>query len=294
MQDKTVKSFRYGRLIGIIAIVSNILLFIIKYWAGVVSSSVALIADAWHTLADSFSSIVLVAGLILASKPPDKNHPYGHGRAELITSLIIGFILFAIAINFLYESVIRIVEHKQANYGRIAIVVTSISLIVKELLAQVSFRVAKSERSNSLRADGWHHRTDSLSSLVILVGIFLGEYVWWIDGVLGVFVSLLILYTAYVIVSDSVRPLLGEKPENKTIVEIEGIGSEIYEGDLKPHHFHIHTYGNHTEITFHIQLPHDMALKDAHEITTVYTERIKKQMNIFATIYIDAKKNSVN
>jgi len=282
--------FRLGKVIGIIAIISNILLFVIKYWAGMISSSVALVADAWHTLSDSFSSVVLLTGLIVASKPPDKNHPYGHGRAEIIASLVIGFILFAIALNFLYESVIKLSEYKQANYGKAAIIVTAISLIVKEFLAQISFRVAKREDADSLKADGWHHRTDALSSLVILAGIFLGSFFWWIDGVLGIFVALLIFYTAFVIISDSIRPLLGEKPSQTTIWEIQEIGKEVYNGDLKPHHFHIHTYGKHTEITFHIELPQEMELKDASRITNRYTEMIRKQLNIFATIYIDANK----
>lgn len=283
-------NFRLGKIIGIVAIISNILLFVVKYWAGVISSSVALVADAWHTLSDSFSSLVLLAGLIVASKPPDRNHPYGHGRAEIIASLIIGFILFAIALNFLYESVIKLVENEEANYGMAAIIVTSISLAVKEFLAQISFRAAKREDADSLKADGWHHRTDAMSSLVILAGIFLGRFLWWIDGVLGIFVAILIFYTAYIIISDSIRPLLGEIPAQKTIGEIEVIGRDVYNGDLKPHHFHIHTYGKHTEITFHIQLHPEMELRDANKITSRYTERIRKQMNIFATIYIDAHK----
>lgn len=284
-------NFRLGKIIGIISIISNILLFVIKLWAGLISSSVALVADAWHTLSDSFSSVVLLAGLIVASKPPDKNHPFGHGRAEIIASMIIGFILFAIALNFLYESVIKLADNEEANYGMAAIIVTAISLVVKEFLAQMSFRAAKREDADSLKADGWHHRTDALSSLVILAGIFLGRFLWWIDGALGIFVALLIFYTAFQIISDSIRPLLGEKPAQKTIGEIEEIAKEVYNGDLRPHHFLIHTYGKHSEITFHIELPPEMELRDANEITSRYTEMIRKQMNIFATIYIDAHKD---
>ncbi len=291
MSYKRNSVYYFGKKVGVIAIISNILLFFLKYWAGVVSSSVALVADAWHTISDSLTSLILLAGLSVASKPPDKNHPFGHGRAELVSSFVIGLILFLISVKFFHDSIGRIAEKEQANYGTVAIIVTTISLLVKEGLAQLSFKASKSENSNSLKADGWHHRTDALSSLVLLAGIFLGNFLWWIDGALGIFVASLILYAAYVVINDSVRPLFGEPPSDETVNKIKKIGKEIYDGDLRPHHFHIHSYGNHTEITFHVELPSNMEIREADKIISEYTGKIREQMDIFATIRVDENKN---
>lgn len=252
------------------------------------TGSVALIADAWHTLSDSLSSVILLVGLYVSAKPADKDHPFGHGRAEIIASLVIGLILVLIAINFLYESISKIVERETVYYGLFAIIATGISLVGKEIMAQVSFAAAKKENFKSLKADGWHHRSDALTSGIILVGIFLGKHLWWIDGALGIFVSLMILMLAYRIVSESINPLLGEKPDELLIEQINNISHEVHPGDLYIHHFHIHRYGNHTELTFHIKLPGNYKLEDANKITSVFIARIKKELNIFATIYIDA------
>lgn len=280
-----------GKFAAYFSIAGNIILFIIKLWAGVATGSIAIIADAWHTLSDSLSSVILLVGIYIAYKPADKEHPYGHGRAELIASLVLGLILVLVAINFFYESVTNILEQKTVEYGLFAIIVTAISLVGKEIMAQVSFIAAKNERYNSLKADGLHHRTDALTSAVILVGIMFGTFIWWIDGALGIFVSIMILVLAYRVVRDSIHPLLGEKPDDHVIEKIHDISRDIYENDMYLHHFNIHRYGNHTELTFHIKLPGNYKLEEANRITSVFIQRIKDELNIFATIYIDAYKN---
>ena len=109
---------------GVISIIVNTLLFIAKYYAGIMSGSIALITDAWHTISDSASSLVLIIGTKLASKPADKEHPYGHGRIELITALIIGLLLVLIGFNFLSSAVTKLVNHEAADFGSLAIGVT--------------------------------------------------------------------------------------------------------------------------------------------------------------------------
>lgn len=282
--------FGSAKFAGYFSIVGNSALFIIKIWAGIITGSVALIADAWHTLSDSLSSFILLVGLYVSAKPADKDHPFGHGRAEIIASLVIGLILVLIAINFLFESVSRIIDRETIEYGLFAIVATSISLVSKEIMAQVSFAAARKENFKSLKADGWHHRSDALTSAIILIGIFLGPYLWWIDGALGGFVSLMILILAYRIVSESINPLLGETPDDELIEKIHVISNEIHAGNLYLHHFHMHRYGNHTELTFHIKLPGNYKLEDANKITAAFIKQIKTELNIFATIYIDSIK----
>lgn len=180
-----------------LSIVLNILLFALKYWAGVVSNSVALIADAWHTLSDSISSLAVLVGLKYAQQPADLEHPYGHGRAELIASLVVGVLLAVVGFNFLAESVVHLRNRVAFSYGPVAIWVTLVSVVVKEIMARYSITTGKKLKLNSLKADGWHHRSDALSSLVILLAIFLGRNIWWMDSVLGMLVSFLIFYTTW-------------------------------------------------------------------------------------------------
>ncbi len=277
-----------GKFAGYFSIIGNAVIFVIKLWAGIVSGSVALVADAWHTLSDSLSSIVLLIGIYISSKPADEDHPYGHGRAEIIASLIIGLILVLIAINFFYESAVKIVNKESVNYGIFAIAATLISLVGKEIMARISFYAAKNENLKSLEADGLHHRSDALTSGVILIGILLERFIWWIDGALGVFVSVMILFLAYRIVNESISPLLGETPDSELIEKIIDISREIHRNDLYLHQFQMHRYGHHTELTFHIKLPGNFKLDEANEITAVFIQRIKSELNIFATIYIDS------
>ncbi len=283
--------YRLGTMEGWLSLVANFVLFGLKYWAGVVSGSVALIADAWHTASDSISSVILIVGLTVSKKPADKEHPFGHGRAELISSIIIGFILAIIGFNFLQESVIRLIKKQEVFFGTLAIVVTAISIAVKEGMAQFAFWAGKKEELKSIIADGWHHRSDALSSLIILIGIFLGKIFWWIDGVLGLMVSIFIFYTAYVIIKKSADSLLGEIPNRKLLQRIEDIAKEVYPHNLRLHHFHIHRYGDHTEMTFHIVLPEEMKLNEAGKLTQKLFERINEELNIIATIHIDTKSN---
>ncbi len=292
LTDKSSK-YKLGVLEGWLSLFVNTLLFGLKYWAGVVTGSVALIADAWHTLSDSVSSVVLLVGLAVARKPADKEHPFGHGRAELISSIIIGFILALIGFNFFRESVLRLMKHQEVFFGTIAIVVTAISIVVKEAMARFAIWAGKKEGIKSTIADGWHHRSDALSSVIILIGIFLGKFFWWIDGVLGLLVSLLIFYTAYVIIKDAADSLLGETPDRKLLKKIENIAGEVYPDNLGLHHFHIHRYGEHTEMTFHIVLPEEMELKEAGKLTRRLFERINNELNIIATIHIDTRSNYI-
>ena len=272
---------------GWLSILVNIGLFVLKYWAGVVTGSVAIIADAWHTLSDSISSIVVLVGVKMADKPADKEHPFGHGRAELIASIIIGMLLAVIAFNFVLESIDKLQSHESVKFGKVAIIATVISILTKEGIAQFAFWAGKKTKSNTLKADGWHHRSDAISSVIILIGIFLGPYFWWIDGVLGLIVAALIFYAAYEIISDASNPLLGEKPDKDLIDKIKEVANRMAGLDVKLHHIHVHRYGNHTELTFHISLPKHMPLEEVHEISTQIEKALRKDFQIYSTIHAD-------
>lgn len=272
---------------GTVSIILNICLFALKYWAGIVSGSIALMADAWHTLSDSISSVVVIIGAKLASKKPDKDHPFGHGRWELISAIIIAIILVLIAFGFITDAISQLKTKESANFGTVAIVVTVVSIVVKELMAQYAFFLGRKSGSSTVKADGWHHRTDALSSLVILIGILFKNYFWWIDGALGMAVSLMLMYAAYQILMESVNKILGEDPGDELIQEIHTLISSLYDYDIYPHHFHIHNYISSKELTFHIKIRNNLSVEEGHSIATAIEELIEERLSIKSTIHLE-------
>jgi cation diffusion facilitator family transporter len=281
---------RLGYREGIVSIVVNILLFGLKYWAGIVSGSIALIADAWHTLSDSISSLIVVAGIKLSSKEPDKEHPFGHGRWEQIVSFFIGFLLTIIAYDFMREAILRLGTHESANFGTVAITVTIVSILMKEGLAQYAFHINRKTGNTSVKADGWHHRTDAFSSVVVLAGILLKNVFWWIDSALGILISLMLLYAVYKIIKETISKLLGEKPSDELIKKIIYIVEKHPWPDLLPHHFHIHNYGNHQELTFHIKLDKNQNIDTGHRIATEIENEIRETLHIESTIHVEPRE----
>ena len=285
--EKQKEFTKRGSQLGWLSIISNIVLFLLKYYAGLVSGSVALIADAWHTLSDSLSSIVLVVGIRLSRKPPDEKHPYGHGRAEWIASMLIGVFLIFVAYEFIQQSIDKLKSHEVFSYGILAWVATIISIVWKEALAQLSFRASRRSGLKSLKADGWHHRTDALSSLIVLIGLFFGRLFWWVDGLLGILVSIMILVAAYEVLSETFSSMLGEKPDGKTVDAIRMMVKNRCLVNVHLHNIRIHEYGYHREMTAHIQLRPDMTLEKSHEIATNIENMIEEEMNIRADIHVE-------
>ena len=273
--------------VGWISIFTNIFLFIIKYWVGLISGSIALIVDAWHTLSDSFSSVALIIGLRISKVPPDQEHPYGHGRAELISTLLIGFILAVIGLIFFKDSLYRLIREQSVEFGFWAKAVTIVSVLAKEGLAQLSFFTGRRNDSPSLMADGWHHRSDALSSVIILIGIFSGGKIWWMDGVLGLIVAGLIMYSSFDIIKGVWADMLGKSADEKTTLKLRKIVKGLFSDEIYLHHVHMHIYGDHKELTFHIKLPPDMTLKEAHDIANRIEDKVRRDMKIEATIHME-------
>jgi cation diffusion facilitator family transporter len=277
-------------LVAITILITNTLLVILKYWVGLQLSSVAIMAEAWHSLSDSLTTIIVLVGFKMASKPADKEHPFGHGRMEVISSLIIALVLFLVVFNFFVEATNRLIQRQSVQYTQTALIIFIISLVVKELMAQVSIRVGRKIKSDSLITDGWHHRSDAFASLIVVVGIFLNPYFWWIDGVMGIIISLIIAKIAFDILRDTVSRLIGEKPEESFIRELEKIVRENTFKDVKLHHVHLHKYGNHRELTLHIVLPKDMKLDKAHQIATDLEKIIDSEMSVDTTIHVESEE----
>ena len=276
---------------GWISIIVNILLFGLKYYAGVISGSLALIADAWHTLSDSISSIFVLISSRYSYKKPDKEHPFGHGRFELITSIFIGILLILIGAGFIKEGISKFISKEEAHFGLIAIIITIVSILMKEGLAQFAFWGYRQTNSGPLKADGWHHRSDAISSVVILIGIFVGRFIWWIDAFLSIVVALFLMYTAYEIIKNTISNILGEEAPQELIDKVKVMSNEVAGSEVYPHHLHLHNYVTHQEMTLHIRLPKDLNIAEAHLITNSIEKRIKSEMHINATIHIDPIEN---
>lgn len=272
---------------GIVSIILNLALFVLKYFAGVVSGSVALTADAWHTLSDSFTSLVVIFGIRLSNKKPDKQHPFGHGRWEQISAVMIAMLLAVVGFEFVKDSIAKLEVRESARFGVLAYVATIASIILKEGLAQYAFYIGRRTGNAAVKADGWHHRSDALSSVVVLAGLFLSPYFWWIDSILGLIISLMLFYAAYGIIREAVNKILGEKPSQQIINRVESIVASEVSGGAYPHHYHQHNYGDHTEFTFHIKVSGDETVKQAHDMATRVEMRLKAEMNLDATIHIE-------
>ena len=271
---------------GLVSVILNLLLFVLKYYAGIASASLALIADAWHTLSDSLTSLVVILGIKLSSKKPDKEHPFGHGRWEQISALIIAILLALVGVEFMKDAIAKLRGHEAADFGWLAYLATVASIVLKEGLARYAFYIARKTGNAAVKADGWHHRSDALSSLMVLAGLFLSPYFWWIDSVLGMLISFMLFYAAYGIIREAVNKILGEEPSEEVIGKVEQIVKAEMGNVAYPHHYHIHHYGDHIEFTFHIKVP----VEEAHRKATLIEMQIKTELKIDATIHIEPLK----
>jgi len=276
-----------GFVEGGLSVGINTALFFLKLWAGLRIASVAMVADAWHTLSDSLTSVVVILGFWLSSKPADERHRFGHGRAEAIASLIIATLLAVVGASFLKDSIVRLVRRQAVDYELLGIIVFVAAAVIKEGLAKFSLWAGKRLHSHSLAADAWHHRSDAMASALIAGGALFGSSVWWLDAAMGIGVSLLILYATYSILRRAVSYLLGETPGPHLEAEIHKTVCDSDDRLNGVHHVHIHDYGDHREVTAHIKLPREMTLDDAHAIATKVEDDLKKRLNLESTIHIE-------
>jgi cation diffusion facilitator family transporter len=231
--------------------------------------------------------VAVVIAAKLASKKADKEHPFGHGRWEQIASLFIAVILAVIAFGFLDSSIRHFWSKDTFEYGKLAVIVPAVSILVKELLAQYAFYIGRKTGNSSVKADGWHHRSDALSSVVVLAGILFAKQFWWIDSVLGILIALMLFYAAIQILKEAVNKILGEEADQNLLNKLTGEIQSVYYDDLKIHHLHIHNYISHKELTFHIRLNKDLTIEKGHKIATEIEDIIFDKFGMTATIHVE-------
>lgn len=276
--DKGNKVRNYGYFEGILSIIVNILLFILKFAFGTILNSISLVADAFHTLSDVVTSVLVVVGFKVAAKPSDPEHPFGHGRAERIFAIIIALILVFVGGEFLVSSCKRFIHPIPIKAGPLIIILLILSVLVKEFLTNVSLNLGKRINSSTLKADAWHHRSDSIATALVVVGFIAFNFgLFKLDGILGMAISILIAYTGISIVLEAGSSLMGEAPHPSLIEQIRQIALSC-ERVEDAHHIHVHDYGGNLEITVHIRLAGNMSLEDAHKKASEVEKTIKESL----------------
>jgi cation diffusion facilitator family transporter len=284
---------RCGFFEGIFSTIINLLLFSIKLWFGLAVRSVALIADAVHSLSDVITSLLVIFGIRIASKPPDTRHPFGHGRADLVTSIVISCLLLVVAWEFFLSGYHRLRAPVPIHTDWIIISFLLFSILAKEFLFHVSAGLGRVVQSPTLIADAWHHRSDAISTVLVLVGfIFYMFGVYSLDGIMGMGVAVLIGMTAISMIRKSASALLGEAPSPFFIQKIKDV-TLACTGVTDVHHIHVHDYGGQTEITVHIRLEPDMHLDAAHAKATEVEQCIKDSVHgTEVTVHVEPRTES--
>ncbi|MEM4490658.1 MAG: cation diffusion facilitator family transporter [Desulfurococcaceae archaeon] len=273
---------------GIVSVMANTILFFFKYYVGLIYNSIAVIADAFHTLSDSLTSIILILSYVVTRKPPDHEHPFGHGRAEFIGGLIIGVLLAMVGYEFTTRSIDKLINKLTLTFSYVLIVVLVVSTLIKLLLSLWAYHLGEKAGSQPIKADAWHHVSDSLATGILAIAIFLGRNFWWIDGVLGLVVSGIIFLTSAKIIYDASSELLGRAPVKSELEALEKVIREEFPEVKRLHHVHFHRYGDHVEVTFHVELPGNISLKEAHEIATRIENTVRRKLKYEATIHVES------
>lgn len=260
----------------------NALLLILKFAAGIIGHSAAMIADAVHSLSDFITDIVVIAFVRLSSKPADKNHAYGHGKYETIATSIIGLALMAVAVKLGWDGIQKIFHvirgGELQSPGIIALIAAITSIIAKEWIYRVTHRVARQVESQALEANAWHHRSDAFSSIGTAIGIggavALGSRWTILDPIAAVIVSIMISITALKLIRKSSGELLEESLPQETEQQIIDI---VYQDPLVTdvHRLHTRRIGNIIAIEMHLRLPKDITLEQAHTHATAIERHLR-------------------
>jgi cation diffusion facilitator family transporter len=276
-----------GYLEGWVSVAVNTALFIVKFIFGTLFNSIAVVADSIHTLLDSLTSIVVVLGFWVSYRPADKEHPFGHGRAELIATIVIASMLVIVGIDFMQRSISKLLSREGLIFSWILVIVLVISALVKEALALWAINLGKRYSASSLIADAWHHRSDAIASALLAIAILLGRSLWWLDGVLGAVVSVLILAVGVKLISNASSELLGKAPSPKDVEKLRSVVIGVDPAIRDIHHIHMHKYGEHVEVTLHIRVNGEMPVQKAHEIASRVEERIREAFGWEATVHVE-------
>lgn len=261
-------------------IIGNVVLTIIKIIIGIVSMSSAMIADGMHSLSDVISTIGVIIGLKLSSKNADKEHPYGHEKIESLSSLFLSIMLFFVAIGIGYSGIQNIITKNYNVPGIMAIIAAIISIISKEYMYFYTMKYAKQIDSASLKADAWHHRSDSLSSIGALIGIIGARSGYPVlDPIVAIVICIIIIKVSYDICKQSISQLIDESGGDE---EVEVITSKILEvqGVVRIDSLKTRQYASKLYVDAEISVDSNINVKEAHDIAKNVHDYIEENPKI--------------
>ena len=257
----------------------NFVLMVAKLWAGILAGSQALLADGVDSLSDLFSGAVVLLGLRWGRASEDADHPYGHARIETISGMIVGFVLIAIALGIAYNAVTAIILGRVARPELLAIWVAVFSVIIKEALYWYTVGVGKKLKSSSLIAMAWNYRTDTLSSIAVLVGVgatYINENWQQADSIAAIVVIVFVLRAGVTTVWSAFRELADTAPDRSMMEEMTAAASAI-EGVREIHDLRARHSGPQIFVDLHVVVDPDLSVREGHAISKVVERTLREQ-----------------
>lgn len=278
----------YGTLCGIVGIFLNIILFIGKYLAGVLSGSIAITADAFNNLSDAGSSFITLVGFVLAGKEPDLDHPFGHGRFEYVSGFVVSLLILLMGFELMKSSVKKMISPEPIDTSSVAMIILVVSILVKLYMAYYNHKIGKKIASETLKATALDSISDMISTSVILVVMMVMRFVNVnLDGVCGFVVALLILWAGYNAAKDTIHPLLGTAPDSAFVKEIETIVLS-YDNVKGIHDLIVHDYGpGRCLISLHAEVPGNEDIYELHDMIDCIERKLNEELSCESVIHMD-------
>uniref|UniRef100_UPI004056D2AB cation diffusion facilitator family transporter n=1 Tax=Acetatifactor sp. TaxID=1872090 RepID=UPI004056D2AB len=278
----------YGMLCGFMGIFFNILLFAGKFLAGSLSHSIAITADAFNNLSDAASSIITLVGFKMAGQKPDPDHPFGHGRIEYISGLLVSVLILFMAFELLKSSVLKIIHPEELSFSPLIIAILIVSILVKCYMAYYNRSIGKEINSSAMLATATDSLSDTLATTVVLIATIISHFTGFvIDGYCGVLVGLFICYAGLNAAKDTVSPLLGQAPEPEFVQQINDIVMS-HEGVLGIHDLIVHNYGpGRVLISLHVEVPADGDILTMHDMIDHIEHELRDTLLCQTVIHMD-------
>lgn len=278
----------YGSLCGILGIILNLVLFAIKYVAGSLSGSIAIIADGMNSLSDAGSSVITLLGFKMAGKKPDPEHPFGHGRMEYLSGLGVSFVILMMGFELFKSSLDKILHPTDIETGWLVMGILVVSILVKLYMSFYNYRVGKKIDSGAMKATATDSLSDVISTGVVLGCMILAHFTSiQLDGWCGLLVACLIFYAGIGAVKETIGPLLGQAPEKEFVEEIENIVMS-HEGIVGIHDLVVHDYGpGRRMISLHAEVPGDGDIYETHDLVDRIELELAMKLNCETIIHMD-------
>ncbi|MCI5773291.1 MAG: cation diffusion facilitator family transporter [Erysipelotrichaceae bacterium] len=282
----------YGMLSSLVGIFSNICLFLVKFVLGIISNSIAITSDAFNNLSDCVSCVITLFGYRLASKPADKDHPFGHGRMEYIVSIVISFFIFMVGIELFKSSLAKVINPEPVSFNIIVFIIMVITILVKVWMFMFNRYLGNKIDNPAMLATSQDSLNDCIATLATIVALVLGNFTALpIDGAMGIVVSIFILFSGYGIVKETLDDLLG-RPADKELVEKIKTLIMANEHIIGIHDLIIHDYGPGKAIgSCHVEVNAHDSFVTVHDIVDEIEKKIQEELHIMMTLHMDPVDN---